>query len=230
MKFGILGPSKEEILPFANLIDHPQVIHHAMLEFYAGEYQHVPVVVVFSGVGKVNAAIAAQSLIDIFEVTHVILTGVAGALKDELRVGDLILADEIVYHDVAPEILTEYHPWMPSACFRPTGEMVDTGVTLLQKRLRTSRWRVGRIITGEVFVKEDARAALVEKFQPDCVDMESAAVAHVCYVNHIPYMVIRAVSDHADGQGAEVFEQNVEGSSIQALDLVKALIETYAGR
>jgi adenosylhomocysteine nucleosidase len=230
MKFGIIGPSKEEILPLVDLMEHRQLVNHAMLDFHVGEYRRIPVVAVFSGVGKVNAAIAAQSLIDMFKVTHIILTGVAGALKDGLRIGDIIIATEIVYHDVAPEILTEYHPWIPSAYFKPHPKLVDMCVTLLQNRHMENRWHTGRIITGESFIKAEARAALIAKFQPYCVDMESAAIAHVCYVNSIPYLVIRAISDNADEHGAETFEQNVETSSLLAIDIVKELIVECSGQ
>ena len=102
-----MGLSVEEIQPLIDKIEEAQRIRHARLEFSVGEFEGTPIVAVFSGVCKVNAAIAAQILIDKFDVTHIILTGVAGGLDQRLEIGDIVIGDEIAYHDVAREILTE---------------------------------------------------------------------------------------------------------------------------
>lgn len=227
MKIGIIGPSEEEVMPFVKKIENGMLYQHAMLNFYEGHFEHVPVVAVVSGVCKVNAAIAAQILIDKFDVTHVILTGVAGALDDQLEIGDIVIADEIAYHDVAKEILTEYHPWMKDIYFRTDKKMLNDAISILEGFELKNNYYVGRIITGEAFVTEKERDKLIKEFNPMCVDMESGSVAHVCFANAIPFIVIRSISDNANENGSETFESHVETVSLNSLLLVEELIKSY---
>jgi adenosylhomocysteine nucleosidase len=106
IKLGILGPSEREIMPFIEKISDVDICEHAMLKFYSGIYKGVDVVSAFCGVCKVNAAIATQILISEFKVTHIVLAGVAGALNDQLKIGDIVISSEVAYHDVASGILT----------------------------------------------------------------------------------------------------------------------------
>ncbi|PGZ10027.1 5'-methylthioadenosine/S-adenosylhomocysteine nucleosidase, partial [Bacillus thuringiensis] len=100
MKFGIIGPSEDEIMPFIEDMSNKKITNLAMLTFHSGTYENVEVVALYCGVCKVNAAIAAQILIDKFNVTHIIVTGVAGAIDKVLKIGDTVISTEIAYHDV----------------------------------------------------------------------------------------------------------------------------------
>lgn len=230
MIFGIIGPSEEEIYPFVELMEAKAATSYAMLNFYEGTYNNVPVVTVFSGVCKVNAAIATQILISKFNVSHLIHIGVAGALKGDLSVGDIIIPDAIAYHDVLPEIITECHPWMKDEYFRPDRGMLTACLNVMNSKYSAKRWFSGKAITGEAFIHDDQRSKLVSKYDPYCVDMESAAVAHACYVNKIPFIVIRSISDNADDRGSEDFEKNVESSSLNTIEVVKDFIKHYTKR
>jgi len=106
MRIGILGPTEREMMPFISKISNKKLSEHSMLKFYSGVYEDIEVVSAFCRVCKVNAAIATQILISKFEVTHIILTGVAGALSRELEIGDTVISSEVAYHDVANRILT----------------------------------------------------------------------------------------------------------------------------
>ena len=228
MRIGIIGPSESEIMPFVDKIGNRERHRHAMINFYAGRFESVDVVAAFSGVCKVNAAITSQIMIDRFDVTHVILTGVAGALNQALEIGDIVIGDEICYHDVAREILTEYHPWMDDIYFKSDKMMVHGAMEASESLGLTCH--IGRIITGEAFVTEFERDKLIQSFQPLCVDMESASVAHVCFANGIPFVVIRSMSDFANESGLETFENNVEASSLNSLRTVEKLIAGYRSR
>ena len=175
--------------------------------------------------GKVNAAIATQILISKFEVTHIILTGVAGALNRELEIGDIVISSEVAYHDVANGILTKYHPWMEDIYFRPDVELLKLCENISKSLSLNSKCYIGRIITGEAFITHNEREILIEKFNPLCVDMESASVAHTCYVNNIPFIVIRAMSDIADENGSEAFESNIDKVALDSIKLVEELIK-----
>lgn len=225
LKIGVIGPTEREIMPFINKIKNKKQIEHAMLEFYSGVYEGVEVVSVFCGVCKVNAAIATQLLISKFEVTHIILTGVAGALIKQLKIGDIVIASEVAYHDVARGILTEYHPWMEDIYFRPDAELLRLCESVANSISMSNNCYTGRIITGETFITHNERKSLIENFNPLCVDMESASVAHTCYVNNIPFIVIRSMSDNADENGSETFESNIEASALNSIRVVEGLIQ-----
>lgn len=228
MRIGIIGPTDSEIMPFVCKIEGNEMLRHAMINFYTGKYENVDVVAAFSGVCKVNAAIATQIMIDRFDVTHVILTGVAGALDESLEIGDIVIADEITYHDVAREILTEYHPWMEDIYFKTDIAMVNAASNIAKSLELKNKCYIGRIITGEAFITENERDKLIQTFEPLCVDMESAGVAHVCYANSIPFIVIRSMSDFANEEGSESFENNMEAASLNSLLIVEGLIKRYA--
>ncbi len=225
MRIGVIGPTEREIIPFINKISNKKICEQAMLKFYSGVFEGVEVVAVFCGVCKVNAAIATQILISRFEVTHIVLTGVAGALNKQLQIGDIVISNEIAYHDVARGILTEYHPWMEDIYFRPDVNLLNSCKNIIKSFSTGNKCYIGRIITGEAFITHNERRSLIEKFNPLCVDMESASVAHTCYVNSIPFIVIRSISDNADENGSATFEINMEIAALNSLKLVEELIK-----
>ena len=225
LRIGVIGPTEREIMPFIDKITDRKQSEHAMLKFYSGVYEGVEVVSVFCEVCKVNAAIATQLLISKFEVTHIILTGVAGALSKELEIGDTVISSEVAYHDVASGILTEYHPWMEDIYFKADIKLLRLCENVANSISNSSRCYTGRIITGEAFITEKERKSLIEKFNPLCVDMESASVAHTCYANNIPFIIIRSMSDKADENGSEAFESNMEIAALNSIKLVEVLIQ-----
>ncbi|MCB2299278.1 5'-methylthioadenosine/S-adenosylhomocysteine nucleosidase [Clostridium tagluense] len=156
---------------------------------------------------------------------HIILTGVAGALNKQLEIGDIVISSEVAYHDVSPGILTEYHPWMEDIYFRPDVELLKLCENVSKSFSITSKCHVGRIITGEAFITNNERESLIEKFNPICVDMESASVAHTCYVNNIPFIIIRSVSDGANENASETFAINIEMAALNSIKLVEELIK-----
>lgn len=119
---------------------------------------------------------------------------------------------------------------MEEIYFRSDRTMLQDAFNVCTSLDWTVKGYIGRIITGEAFVQHGERERLIEAFQPMAVDMESASVAHVCYANSIPYIVVRAISDRADEEGTETFEANVEQVSINALRVVEELLRLYGKR
>lgn len=224
LRIGVIGPSELEVNPFIKQITNVQVRNIVMLDFHSGIYKDVEVVSVFSGVCKVNAAIATQVLISEFNVTHVFLIGVAGGLGRNVNVGDVIISTELVYHDVADEILTEYHPWMSDNYFKSDLEILRLCHLITQSKSESYKYHFGRIITGESFITDKERDLLIQRFNPLCVDMESASVAHTCYVNKIPFIVIRSITDNADENGSDLFESNLEKCALKPIRFIEKLI------
>ncbi|MCR6514480.1 5'-methylthioadenosine/adenosylhomocysteine nucleosidase [Clostridium sp. LY3-2] len=224
MRIGVIGPAEDEIMPFIDKIEGKIKNSYAMLNFYSGKFEGVDVVALFSGVCKVNAAIATQILIDKFEVTHIIVTGVAGGIDNSLRVGDTVIASQISYHDVETGILTEYHPWMKNSYFKSDKLLIDISKKIVENNKFKQKIYFGKIVTGEAFISDSGRDIIIKNHNPLCVDMETASIAHVCYVNSIPFLAIRSMSDTEEESGNEAFEKNCTLAANNSLNLTELII------
>jgi len=217
MKIGIIGPCEMEIMPFIKKMSGVAIEDRARLRFHAGKYLDAEIVALFCGGCKVNAAIAAQILIDRYDVTHIIATGVAGAIGESLKIFDTVVSTEIAHHDVAEGILTEYHPWMESVWFKADKDLVDG---ILGANAGDATVLAGKMVTGEAFIDQDGREKIIENFDPKCVDMETASIAHVCYANSIPFAAIRSMSDTPRESGSDAFEKYVEKAAEKSINVL----------
>ena len=226
MRIGIIGPSEDEIIPFIEQMEVKKVESIAMLKFYSGKFNNIEVVALYCGVCKVNAAIATQILIDKFNVTNIIVTGVAGGIDNRLRIGDTVISTEVAYHDVDDEILTEYHPWMESNFFKCDNNLLTLSRKVMAENTFPQKVYFGKIVTGEVFISENGRKEIIEKLDPLCVDMETASVAHVCYANNIPFIAIRSITDTESECGIENFETNCESAANNSIYILGKLLRS----
>lgn len=226
MKIGVIGPTETEIMPFINKITNSKIETHSMLKFYSGTYENVDVVALYCGVCKVNAAIATQILIDSFNVTHIIVTGVAGGIDKRLKIGDTVISTEIAYHDVAEGILTKYHPWMKNAYFEANEALVENCKKVINENKFKQKVHFGKIVTGEAFISDEGRSVIIKNHNPLCVDMETGSIAHVCYVNDIPFIAIRSISDTEDESGVESFEKNCASAANNSIEILERLLKS----
>ena len=225
MKVGIICAGDREVAPFLPIIDECRVTEKAMLKIYEGKINEVEVVTLFSGVCKVNAAIATQILIDTFGVDIMINAGTAGGMHHELELFDTVISTEVAYHDVAPNILTEFHPWMESIFFKADDELLELTRVAVGKLAMDEKVFWGRMVTGEAFITDEGRQKINDEFAPLTVDMETASIAHVCYVNKIPFIAIRSITDTATHSGTGCFEENCEKASMIAKNITVALLK-----
>lgn len=225
MRVGIICAGDKEVAPFLPIIIECKITEKAMLKFYEGLINDVEVVVLFSGVCKVNAAIATQILIDTYHVNTIINAGTAGGMHPKLELFDTVISTEVTYHDVASNILTEFHPWLESIYFKADQELLHMAKKAVNKLELNDHVFWGRMATGEAFISDEGRQKINEQFEPLTVDMETASIAHVCYVNHIPFISIRSITDTEKHSGTEYFEENCEKASIIAKDITVALLE-----
>lgn len=228
MKVGIICAGDEELAPFLPMIEGCRITEKAMLKFYEGQIQGVEVVALFCGVCKVNAAIASQLLIDAFGATMIVNSGTAGGMSPSLEILDTVISTEVCYHDVAPDILTEFHPWMESVYFAADPWLTELSKAAVEKSKTAGRVFWGRMVTGESFITEEGRQRINDAFAPLTVDMETASIAHVCYVNRIPFLAIRCVTDTAAHSGIGNFEENCARASAIARDVTVALLGEIA--
>lgn len=230
MTVGIVCAGDEELAPFLGLVKDWKITERAMLKFYQGAFNGMDIVVLFSGVCKVNAAIASQLLIDVYGTDIIINSGTAGGMNPDLKIFDTVISTEVCYHDVAPDILTEFHPWMPSVFFQADSRLVEKSKAAVKKLKLSGKVIWGRMVTGESFITDEGRQKICDKFAPLTVDMETASIAHVCYVNRIPFIAIRCVTDTADHNGVENFEENCARASAIAKDITVGLLNEISGK
>ena len=224
MKIGIVCAGERELAPFLDVLKKDRKVSKSMLVFHEGYIAQVRVVLVESGICKVNAAIASQILIDTFHVDLIINAGTAGGMDQSLKILDTVIATDLCYHDVADDILTESHPYMDSVFFKVDSSLIEKAKkAVLNERIENVFF--GRIVTGEAFISEDGRERINKEFAPLAVDMESASVAHVCYVNSVPFMVIRTITDTPIHSGLDNFEVNCVKASNIARDITIAVLK-----
>lgn len=224
MKVGIICAGDTELAPFLPIIQDCVITEKAMLKFYQGKIEGIDIVTLFSGVCKVNAAIATQILIDTYHVDLVINAGTAGGMDPKLDIFDTVISTEVAYHDVHEEILTEFHPWMENVFFKADKELLKLSEKAVKKLNSDYNIVWGRMVTGEAFITDDGRDEINGQFAPLTVDMETGSIAHVCYVNQIPFIAIRSITDTPSHSGSEYFEENCEKASVIAKEITVALL------
>ena len=202
MVIGIIGAMDEEVAFLKEEMKIEEVIEYASMQFYKGELYGKNVVVVRSGIGKVNAAICAQILADKFQVDVLINTGIAGSLDADIDIGDMVISTDLVEHDMDATIFGDplgQVPRMDTFSFPADEALVEKAVAANQEANPDIRTFTGRIVSGDQFVSSSSvKEKLVENFQAKCTEMEGAAIAHAAYLNQISCVIIRAISDKAD--------------------------------
>ena len=174
----------------------------ASMEFLEGMLNGTDVVIVRSGIGKVNAALCTQILCDVFEVTHIINTGVAGSLKNEINIGDIVVSTDALHHDVDVRVfgypLGEV-PQMGCLAFPADEKLSALAVECCKEVNPDISVYNGRIVSGDQFISDKkVKEHIITNFGGFCVEMEGASIAHAAYLNHVPFVIIRAISDKAD--------------------------------
>ena len=171
------------------------------LSFFTGTLSGVPVVVAQCDVGMVNAAAHTQLTIDRFAVRGVVNTGVAGSLDASIDIGDIVVATDAVNHlmDVGNlGYAPGQTPGLSTLAF-PADETLRRAAVDAAAELNIQTWE-GRVASGDVFVREDAdKNRIADTFDASCCEMEGAAIAQVCWLNRVPFAIVRAISDKADG-------------------------------
>lgn len=226
---GIIGAMEEEVELLKEKMTDTVIIEKAGMKFVKGTLKGQTAVVVRSGIGKVNAGICTQILADEFQVEAVINTGIAGSLKAEINIGDIVLSTDTMQHDVDAREFGY-----------PLGQIprMETLTFLSDEKLRKLAKEVceevnpdiqvfeGRVASGDQFVADkETKEKIIENTQAYCTEMEGAAIGQAAYLNKIPYLVIRAISDKAD-DSAHVDYPTFERQAIRhTVNLVSSMME-----
>lgn len=207
---GIIGAMESEVSTLKANMDDVQVTTISGMDFATGTIGGNAVTVVQSGVGKVNAGICAQTLINAFGATRVINTGVAGSLTSELSINDFVVSVDAVQHDYDISALG-YHkgeiPYTGLYAFPADEHLRALAVDAVRRAAPSSKVLEGRVCSGDQFISSPEQVeAITSTFDGLCAEMEGAAIAQVCHLNQTPYVIIRAISDSSDGMSFEEFQ------------------------
>lgn len=199
---GIIGAMDEEVNKLKEQLEECFISRKAGMDFYKGKLFGKDVVIVRSGIGKVNAAICTQILADDFNVDNIINTGIAGSLNEKINIGDIVLSTDTVEHDmdaVAFGYKLGVIPRMDNSFFVADEKLRNIAKECCHEILDGVEVFEGRIVSGDQFISDrEKKNWLVENFSGYCTEMEGAAIAHAAYLNNIPFLIIRAISDKAD--------------------------------
>lgn len=226
---GIIGAMDEEVISLKRKMQVTEQIEVASMIFFVGKIGEQEVVVVRCGIGKVNAAVCTQILVDRFDVKYIINTGVAGGLHPDLNIGDIVISSDTVEHDMDASAVGNPRgeiPRMKKTYFEADAQLIEVAQKAAENLRGQHKVYIGRVASGDQFVcsmkvKEDIYAT----FTAYCAEMEGAAIAHTCYLNQVPFVIIRAISDKAD-QSADVnFEEFVDVAAKNASHMIESILE-----
>lgn len=225
MRLGIISALAEEQMGLIDAMEHPSRHMHGMRAYTAGKLWNIDAVCVLSRIGKVAAAMTASILVEKFEVTHIVFTGVAGSGDVGVHVGDIVVAESLLQHDM------DASPLFPRFEIPLTGQsrisadrdltrrLALAARTFLQNEPGTPQLHRGLIASGDQFIHQRGQLAALKDALPEllAVEMEGAAVAQVCFELAIPFAIIRTISDNAN-----------EDAAVDFMDFVHKVASRYA--
>lgn len=228
-KIGIIGAMELEVEELKAKMNDVTITKKAGMEFHEGTLHGASVVIVRSGVGKVNAALCVQILADIFAVTHIINTGVAGSLNAKLDIGDILVSKDALHHDVDATIFGYQLGEVPQLGVRefPADDrLTQLAIQSCEKVNPDIHALAGRVVSGDQFISsKEVKHKLIENYAGDCAEMEGAAIAHGAYLNQIPFVIIRAISDKADDSAEMDYPTFEKAAAIHSAKLVEDMVK-----
>lgn len=227
-KIGIIGAMELEVEALKAKMVTRQSIEKASMEFLEGTLNNTEVVIVRSGIGKVNAGICAQILCDVFHVTHIINTGVAGSLKADMNIGDIVLSTDAVHHDVDATFFgykIGEVPQMGCQTFTADNALIELAAKTCAAVNPDIHVFKGRIASGDQFISDKpTKERIIENFSAYGVEMEGASIAQAAFLNHVPFLIIRAISDKADDSAEMDYPAFERAAAAHSAKLVEAML------
>lgn len=228
MVIGIIGAMEEEVAALKEEMDIEEVVEAASMNFCKGRLCGKDVVVVRSGVGKVNAGICAQILVDRFQADILINTGIAGSLDAQIDIGDIVISTDALHHDMDATVFGDpvgQVPRMDTLAFPADERLVKLAVLANEEANPDIHTFTGRIVSGDQFISSaETKERIVSNFHAKCTEMEGAGIAHAAYLNKISYVIIRAISDKADNSATMDYPAFERQAIIHSVRLVENLL------
>ena len=221
---GIIGAMDEEVEQIVAAMNIEKEETKACMNFKAGKLNGKDVVVVRSGIGKVNAAVCTQILVDDFGADCVINTGIAGSLKAKIDIGDVVVSSDVLHHDMDATGFgypKGQIPRMDTLSFKADDRLIELAKESCAKAVTSVGVHVGRVVSGDQFISDKAvKERISSEFAGYCTEMEGAAIAQAAYLNNVPFVILRAISDKADDSATmdyPTFEKQAIANSVLLL-------------
>lgn len=228
---GIIGAMDEEVEQIVAVMEVEREEVKAQMTFKAGKLGGKEVVIVRSGIGKVNAGVCTQILVDDFGVDYVINTGIAGSLKSRIDIADIVISDDVLHHDMDATgfgYALGQIPRMDTLSFKADSRLIELARLSCEKAVPEIGVHVGRVVSGDQFISDkEVKEKISENFDAYCTEMEGAAIAQAAYLNKVPFVILRAISDKADDSATmdyPAFEKQAIRNSVLLLKELVARI------
>ncbi len=226
---GIIGAMDVEVDRLKKDMIIKREIRKAGMEFCEGVLMRQPAVVVRSGIGKVNAAVCTQILVDVFNVDIIINTGIAGSLNAQIDIGDIVISTDVLHHDM-DAVNFGYEPGqipqMDVFSFEADAALADQAERVCHEVNPDIHVFRGRIVSGDQFIADKAtKERITNQFHGFCTEMEGAAIAQASYLNRVPFVIIRAISDKADDSASEDYPTFEKKAVEHSVRLVEGLLQ-----
>lgn len=227
-KIGIIAAMEEETNAIKKIMKNIKENKIYELTFIEGTINKKECILVESGVGKVNSSRTTQIMIDKYDIKYIINVGSAGSATDELKIGDIVIGKKIVQHDF--DITAFGHK---KGYISNVGENILSDEQLIKKfaeaikeiKDKDIKIKIGTIATGDIFCTETKmKNKIKEKFEADAIEMEAASIAQVCYLDKIPFIILRSISDTPNGNNEITFEQYLELASKRCAEILEKFI------
>jgi len=201
---GIIGAMPSELKDIQSVQTNTEIRNIAGYEFHASMHGANQIITVCCGIGKVNAAVCTQILIDMFHVEQIINTGIAGGMKSGIKVLEIVISTSVLPHDLDAHFLADYPPY--HAEFEADENLQNLAKLVCDTMNIVSH--AGKIVSGDAFITDsEIKANLIQKYDPYAVDMETAAIGQTAWRNGVPFVSVRCISDLADNDGAMSFDE-----------------------
>ncbi len=229
MKFGIITAMQEEFDEIEKIMQEKQKNEILGVNFIEGKIENKECILVQCGVGKVNAARTTQIMVDNFEIESIFNLGSAGAINNELNIGDVIIGKNVYQHDFDITAFNHNKGYVPGI-----GDKIECDKNLVNKfeniikNIKEKKYqiKIGTVATGDIFLTEEWMKNKIRiKFDADIVDMECGAIAQVAYLDNIPFVVVRSISDVPNGDNAHTFDENLKLASERASEILKEYLK-----
>lgn len=228
---GLIGAMDEEVAILKQQMTDKEEKTKAGMSFIHGNLWGTDTVVVVSGIGKVNMAICTQILIDEYQIDVVINTGVAGSLNNQLDIGDIILSECAQQHDMDVSPLGDpvgIIPRMETSIFPADQNLLALAKAACEKANTDIHCYTGKVVSGDQFIaSSEKKNFLIQTFDGDCAEMEGAAMAQVAYLNQIPFLIIRAISDKADNSGHMDYPTFAKQAIVHTTNLLREMYQMF---
>lgn len=218
----IIGAMPSELADIRQTLGEAEIKNISGFDFYINKCGDKTLINACCGIAKVNAALCTQVMIDNFKPDCIINTGIAGGMNSNVKVCDIVVSNEVLPHDLDLHFLKDYPPYC--GIFKADEKLMSTAEQVCSE-FGVNSFR-GRIVSGEAFVTSTAlKNEIVSKFNPYAVDMESAAVGHCAFLNKMPFVSVRCISDNADDEGAMSFDEFEKIAAKRVAEIVLRMCE-----